>query len=257
MASEAELAAVRERLLGLAAEETIVRVEIPRPDDAVVAGFLELVDGASSVSDALDELGLRGAVGASVLRPLDREARVCGPALTIRYVRERGTPAALALRGERARLAERDLYGLGRAGDVAVFDCGGFTGASVMGSLSARWARRLGIAACIVDGAVRDVASIGGSGVPVWARGVTPVTGKHRLRSAELNGRVSVAGVSVEPGDLVVADATGVCIVPSAVASDVLQRAQALENHEREVEEAVDSGVSPAEIARRLRPDRW
>jgi regulator of RNase E activity RraA len=257
VAGEEELAAVRGRLLGLVEEERIARVRIPRPGPGVVEGFLALGDLCSTVADALDTLGVGGGVAGSVLRPLVKEARLCGPAVTIRYGAEGGSVAALAARGRRARLAERDLYGLGEAGDVAVFDCGGFTGASVMGSLSARWARRLGIAGCVVDGAVRDVESIRAVGVPVWSRGVTPVSGKHRLRALELNGTVTLAGLTVEPGDLVLADSTGVCVVPSTDAAGTLERCRELEAAEREVERAIDSGAEPAEIARRLRPDRW
>lgn len=142
---------------------------------------------------------------------------------------------ALAARGERARLAER---GLGELGDVAVFDCGGFTGASVMGSLSGRWVRRLGIAGCVVDGAVRDLESILAVGLPVWSRGVTPVSGKHRLQALDLNGSVSLAGMTVEPGDLVLAGATGVCVVPGGRA---MERAAASSRpRQREIEDAID-----------------
>jgi 4-hydroxy-4-methyl-2-oxoglutarate aldolase len=257
MATEAELATVRDRLLGLVDEERIARVEIPRPPTEVVEGFLALGDLSSTVSDVLDELGIGGCVGASVVHPLDTETRVCGPAITIRYGPEEDSVDTLIARGERARLAERDLYGIGRVGDVAVFDCDGFTGASVMGSLSARWARRLGIAGCVVDGAIRDVESILEVGIPVWSRGITPVSGKHRLQALELNGAVTFAGLSVEPGDIVLADAVGICIVPGNRAAEVLERCRALAAAEREVEEAIDGGVDPAEIARRLRPERW
>jgi len=257
VATEAELAAVRDRLLGLVAEERIARIEIPRPPAELVAGFLALGDLCSTASDALDALGIGSSVGASVLRPLDAGLRLCGPAITIRYGPEEESVAALVGRGERARLAERDLYGIGSAGDVAVFDCGGFTGASVMGSLSARWARRLGIAGCVVDGSVRDVESILEVGVPVWSRGVTPVSGKHRLRALELNGAVTLAGVAVEPGDLVLADAVGVCVVPAGRAAEVLDTCRAIGTAESEVEEAIDGGAETEEIARRLRPDRW
>jgi 4-hydroxy-4-methyl-2-oxoglutarate aldolase len=257
MATEAELATVRDRLLGLISEERIARVELPRPPADVIAGFLALGDLCSSASDALDAFGIGGAVGASVLAPLRPGTRLCGPAITIRYGPEGGSPAALVARGEQARLAERDLYGIGRSGDVAVFDCHGFTGASVMGSLSARWARRLGIAGCVVDGAVRDVESVLEVGVPVWARGLTPVSGKHRLRAVELNGSVTLAGLAVEPGDLVLGDATGVCVVPRERAAEVLEHARRIEAAERDVEAAIDGGTDAAHIARELRPDRW
>ena len=257
MATETELATVRDRLLGLVSEDRIARVELPRPPADVVAGFLALGDLCSSASDALDALGIGGAVGASVLAPLRPATRLCGPAITIRYGPEGGSPAALVARGERARLAERDLYGIGRSGDVAVFDCHGFVGASVMGSLSARWARRLGMAGCVVDGAVRDIDSVLEVGMPVWSRGVTPTSGKHRLRAVELNGEVALAGLTVRPGDVVMADATGVCVVPREHAEVVLEVARQTAASEREIEAAIDSGADTEQIARDLRPDRW
>jgi regulator of RNase E activity RraA len=126
-----------------------------------------------------------------------------------------------------------------------------------MGSLSARWARRLGIAGCVVDGAIRDVDSVLDVGLAVWSRGVTPISGKHRLRAVELNGPVALAGLGVEPGDLVAADATGVCVVPRERAAEVLELARRAEAAEREIETAIDGGASPEQIARDLRPDRW
>ncbi|MCW2975743.1 MAG: RraA family protein [Actinomycetia bacterium] len=256
MTREEELARVRPRLLGLVAEERIARVDISRPDPEVVAGFLALTDLTSTALDALDELGVGGGIGASELAPRSA-GRICGPAITIRYAGEGGSVGAIKDRGERARLAERDLYGIGEAGDVGVFDCGGRIDASVLGSLSARWASRLGIAGCVVDGAVRDLDSVLEVGLRVWSRGVTPVSGKHRLQAVELNGTVSLAGLTVEPGDLVLADQTGVCIVPAAHAVAVLERCRALEEAERHVQAAMDDNLEPAEIAAGLRPDRW
>ena len=197
MASEAELRSVRGRLLGLIDERRILRVDVDRPGPDAIAGFLALGDLCSTVSDALDELGVGGGVAASRLQPRVPGARVVGPAITIRYAPEGANVGAIRARGERARLADRDLYAVGQAGDVAVFDVHGFEGASIMGGLSARWARRLGIAGCVVDGAVRDVEAIRRAELPVWARAVTPVSGKHRLAAVEINGEVSLAGLPV------------------------------------------------------------
>lgn len=100
MAEERELAVVRGRLLGLVGEERIARVAVARPDAAVVAGFLELGDLCSTVSDALDGLGAGVGIGSSELRPLAAR-RLCGPAITIRYGAEGGSVGALAAQGER------------------------------------------------------------------------------------------------------------------------------------------------------------
>lgn len=257
MASEAELRSVRGRLLGLIDEARIVRVEIERPGPEVIDGFLALGDLCSTVSDALDELGVGGGIGASRLQPRVPGTRLVGPAITIRYAPEGANVGAIRSRGERARLADRDLYGVGRAGDVAVFDVQGFEGASIMGGLSARWARRLGIAGCVVDGAVRDVEAIRRDGVPVWSRAVTPVSGKHRLAAVEINASVSLAGLPVSPGDLVVADETGVCVVPRDHIDATLAICRASEESERALIEAIEGGLEPEEVVKILRPDRW
>jgi hypothetical protein len=95
---EEELARVRPRLLGLAAEERIARVDISRPDPEVVAGFLALTDLTSTALDALDELGVGGGIGASELAPRSA-GRICGPAITIRYTGEGGSVGAIKDRG--------------------------------------------------------------------------------------------------------------------------------------------------------------
>ena len=58
---------------------------------------------------------------------------------------------------------------------------------------------------------------------PVWASEITPVTGKWRLETVEINGEIQMGGVRVNPGDLVVADDTGVCFVPRADIMHVLE----------------------------------
>jgi 4-hydroxy-4-methyl-2-oxoglutarate aldolase len=257
MATEQELASVRPRLFGLIAEERIVAVDIERPRRELLDAFLELTDLTPSISDALDELGAGGGAGAGTLKPLRPGQRVIGPAITIRYAPQGGSPGALAGRGEPARLADRDLYNVGRPGDVAIFDCAGNVEASVMGGLSAAWAHRVEIAGCVIDGAVRDVEGIREEGVPVWSRGLTPVSGKHRLEAIEINGVVSIAGLAVRAGDVIAADDSGVCVIPREHVEAVRDIALAAEHAEREVTAAIASGASPEAVAQILRPDRW
>ena len=257
MATEDELAKVRSRLFGLISEDRITAVEIERPSPDTLAGLDQVTDLTSSVSDVLDELGVGGGVPGSTLRPLSPGQRVIGPAITIRYVPEGGSVGSLSARGERARLADRDLYNIGRPGDVAVFDCGAFTEASVMGGLSAAWASRVEIVGCVIDGAARDVAAIRASGVPVWSRGVTPVSGKHRLEAIEINGAVRLAGITVRPGDVIVADDTGVCVIPAEHADAVTRAALEAEVAERTLTDAIAAGASAEEVAAILRPEKW
>jgi regulator of RNase E activity RraA len=248
VATEDELAGVRDRLFGLVSEDQIRQVAIPRPDPAIVASFQQIEDVSSMISDAMDHLGIGDRAGASELRPLNNGQRVCGPAITIRYAQHGGDVSGLRQRGERSRLGERDMYAVGQPGDVAVFDCGGVTSASVMGSISARWARRFNIAGAVIDGAIRDVEGIEAEGIQVWSRGITPRSGNHRMTAIEVNAPVAIAGMVVRPGDLVVADGTGVCVVPVEHVEAVAEEVTRIQAGEQSVIDAIDAGVAPRDM---------
>jgi 4-hydroxy-4-methyl-2-oxoglutarate aldolase len=257
MATEEDLAPVRSRLLGMIDESRIAKVRIPRPEPGVVARYLAIFDLASTVSDALDEEGVGGSIAASTLGPLSPGQRVCGPAITARYVPVGGSPGAHYARSSRPLLADRDLYQLGEVGDVAVFDCGGRADVSVVGGMSAAWAKQVGIAACVIDGGMRDVAAIRGLGNAIWSRGRTPTTGRHRMEAVELNGIAHIAGVQVVPGDLIVADDSGVCVVPAAHILAVLDRCEISERAEARALSLISEGRNAREIAAVLPFEQW
>lgn len=131
--------------------------------------------------------------------------------------------------------------GLAEPGDVAVMDCGGATDAAVVGALSARWALKAGVAACVVDGAVRDTASIRDVGLPVWCAGTSPQAARYRLEVAELNGPVDLLGVPVHPGDVVVADRDGVAVIPVDVVEQIIEHCERGLRDERELIEIIDA----------------
>src|SRR4051794_36312137 len=90
----------------------------------LVARFLALGDLSSTVSDALDALGIGRAVPATQLAPLSEGHRVCGPAMTLRYLAEEGDAADRRGQGEPSRLGDRALFAAAPAGAVAVLDAG-------------------------------------------------------------------------------------------------------------------------------------
>jgi len=112
-----------------------------------------------------------------------------------------------------------------------------------MGGVSASVGRRQGEAGAIVDGAVRDIDHSRKIGYPVWCSSVSPVTGKWRIRTVAVNRPVSIAGVTVRPGDLVVADEVGVCFIPFERAAEVLEVAQRLAKREHERLARLASGL--------------
>jgi len=81
-------------------------------------------------------------------------------------------------------------------------------------------------------------------GYPVWCSSVSPVTGKWRVRTVAVNRPVGIAGITVHPGDLVIADEVGVCFVPFARAAEVLAVAQRLARREDERLAKLASGMA-------------
>jgi len=96
----------------------------------------------------------------------------------------------------------------------------------------------------IVFGGTRDVAHSRGIGYPVWSTEITPVTGKWRIETVEINGDIEVAGVRVTPGDIVFADDTGVCFIPRARAAEVLELARKKAAAEQVKCRAIDAGTA-------------
>jgi 4-hydroxy-4-methyl-2-oxoglutarate aldolase len=85
-------------------------------------------------------------------------------------------------------------------------------------------------------------------GYPIGATDITPVTGKWRIEAAEINGAVMIGGVQVHPGDLVVADDTGVCFIPRDLILEVLEHAEKKARSEDMRVKAIDSGASVPDV---------
>jgi 4-hydroxy-4-methyl-2-oxoglutarate aldolase len=237
------------RLTGRIARENIRLMQVPRPPQGVVEGFLALGDDSTGiVSDVMDELGIpSGVVGAHILRPTIPGSHIVGPALTLRNVLQR----ADALEGARAKvnkMAEFEAHNLASPGDVLVID--GVSGMSNMGGISAQTGKRQGEVGAVVFGGVRDVGHSRGIGYPIWSSELVATTGKWRLQTVEINGPVQIGGVRVEPGDLVVADATSVCFITRDRVLDVLELAQEKRAAEIIRCKAIDEGLPVPDISR-------
>lgn len=125
------------------------------------------------------------------------------------------------------------LVALGHApsGSVLVVAADGHRRA-VSGELFATEARRRGLAGIVVDGYARDLRGLRTIGLPVFARGVTPMAGTT-LDPGRLGEPVVVGGVPVGPGDLVVGDDDGLVIAPAARLAAALPAAEEIERAER------------------------
>jgi regulator of RNase E activity RraA len=198
--------------------------DFPRVREDLLEQVRHLAGAATTGSDVLDELALALAVPRDELNRRTGSAVVAGHVLTMSYVPERRSLAHVDIRRSPSRLAHNTLFEMAHPGDIVVIDARGSAAVSVLGGMAAAQARRLGITACIVDGGVRDINEIVDAGLSVWARSVTPRTGKWRLEAFGLNLPIVCGGVQVHAGDVAIADDTGVCFFPAALAETGLSR---------------------------------
>lgn len=191
-----------------------------------------------AVSDALDRLGLPGAV--SGIRSLGGAHKIAGRVVTVKLVAAEG-------RTSKRHLATAAIDASG-PGDVLVIahrsreDCAGW------GGILSRAAKVRGIAGTLVDGAVRDVDESRELDYPVFARAAVPATARGRIVEEGWNVPVDVAGIRVHPGDLVMADGSGVAFIPRASIEAVLAASEEIAAREHAMAEAVEGGAPVSRV---------
>lgn len=128
-----------------------------------------------------------------------------------------------------------------RPGDVLVVDAGGDLANAVVGGILSFYAAHIGVAGVVIDGAVRDVAEIRAREFPVYARGVTH-RGPYKDGPGEINVPVSVGGMVVNPGDIVVGDQDGLMAFARDEAELLIEKARAHLATEAETIRAMKEG---------------
>jgi 4-hydroxy-4-methyl-2-oxoglutarate aldolase len=233
-------------LTGRIAADSIKIQSTPKPPQGAVERFMALGGCTGIVSDVMDEMQIPSSViGASVLRPTIPGRLICGPALTVRNIRQRSDPLA----GAKARvnkMAEFEAHNLSEEGDVLVVQ--GVLGTSNMGGISALTGKRQGQRGAIVMGGVRDIPHSRSIDYPIWSSEITPATGKWRLETVEINGPIEIFSVRVAAGDLVLADDTGVCFIPREHILAVLELCEKKISSENDLCEAIDGGLTVPKI---------
>lgn len=205
---------------------------------AEIIAALRALDSCA-ISDALDTLGLPGAVTAlSPMWPVGTV--VAGRVRTV-------TAAPKAAAGPATHIAT-PLVAVADADDVVVIDNHGRTDVSCWGGLLAEAATQRGVAGVIVDGACRDVQESEALSLPLFARQAVPVSARGRIVQQAMDERIQVAGVSVASFDYVIADVNGVVFVAADQAERVIALAQRIADREARMAEAVRSGRDVSEV---------
>lgn len=192
-----------------------------------------------AVSDALDALGETGVV--TGIRRLSTRQAIAGRVRTLKLAEGRRPGGSTMHLGVRS-IDEADDT------DVIVIEQRTGIDAAAWGGVLSEAAHHKHIRGVIIDGPARDVDDINETGLPVFARGATPYSARGRIHEAAVNVPVKVGDVVVEPGDLVIADGTGVVFLKAAMAGDVIEKAEAIAEAERRMVEAVHEHKRVTEI---------
>lgn len=193
------------------------------------------------VADVLDSLGLRDQVPSVPLARISGQGILLGRAKTTLWEDiDQIDPRPYELELQAVDTCRKD--------DVIVAAAAGSMRSGIWGELLSTAARHRGAAGALVDGAVRDVALMDHMGFRVFARGTCPRDSLHRQRVVAVDVAVECGGVRIHPGDLIVADADGVVVVPQAVEAAALVSAITKVTAENRVRDEIRAGVSATEV---------
>ena len=194
----------------------------------------------AAITDVMDEMGLQRQTLPSAIQPLTPDMRLAGYAFTARGRPHRGTPR------ERDQTLRRFLAMLGAvpADSVLVLAANDHVAAH-FGELSAEWFRARRVRGAVVDGGTRDAPYLARMHFPTFVRYRSPQDSVPRWRVSDWGQPLTIGGVRIALGDLVVADLDGVVVVPRRVAHEVLRRCEKLVGTENAVRKAVKRGMTP------------
>lgn len=191
-----------------------------------------------SVSDALDQLGLRGAVIG--LQAVSGARRIVGRAVTVRLGAANGE-------AQKRHLCTAAVDASG-PGDVIVVANEGRVDVAGWGGILSLGASTRKIEGVIIDGACRDADQSAALSLPIYARAVVPITARGRVLEKSWNEPVEIAGVTTSPGDLVIADRSGVAFIPIAHAEAIADAAEAIAAKEQAMAVQVRAGKPLVEV---------
>ena len=192
-----------------------------------------------AVSDALDKLGLPGVV--TGLPQRSGAGRIAGVVVTMKL----GTGAPPPGPAKHLGCTAIEMSG---PDNVIVIEQRTGIEAACWGGLLSLGARVRGVAGVVADGPVRDIDEAIGYELPVFSRSLLPITARGRIVEKGTNVPVEIGSIAVNPGDLVIADRSGVAFIATAIADAVLEAAEAIVGREAAMAKAILSGTPIGQV---------
>ena len=196
----------------------------------------------ATITTVLLKKGLRNVWMRGARPLLPGQKRVVGRAFTLRFVPARedlATPASWA-----SPTSTRAAIEAMPEGVIAVVDAMGVADAGIFGDILCARMHKRGVAGLVSDGAVRDVAGVLATGLPVWCAGVAAPPSVAGLTFVGWQQPIGCGGVAVFPDDILVADQDGAVVVPAALLDMVMQEAPEQERMEAWIFRQVEKGAA-------------
>ncbi len=202
----------------------------PAPPEALEQTFAQFRRTSTGTLGHLTDFGY-----AEGLQPIVRPSKVVGLAYTIRLPQIDG-------------IALHYAVGDAQPGDILVIDTSGERRRALWGGVVAHAAKRAGIAGVILDGPMTDWEEVLESGVPVWCRGTSSLTGRRLGVEGAVLVPVQVGGATVLPGDIVLADSDGVFFIPAEGAAELADQMVERDKREPIIKSRLDAGERLSDI---------
>mgnify|MGYP001209574403 CR=1 FL=1 len=204
-------------------------------DISIESQFLKFP--TSMISDALDEIGINGAISGISAQRYD-QGRIVGRALPVKFEKKSGDPKAWRFGGGVGKPLEQVLKTMS-AGHVVVMDLDGVINATAWGGLASKLAQKKGVLGTIMHGTCRDLEEIRDCGYPVWAKGVCPRRSRNDFTFGSINEPIKITDVNIAQNDIIIADQSGVVCVPEKNIEKILELLKKISHQESILEDQV------------------
>lgn len=211
-----------------------VKLEPKQGNDKELTDQLQKLRAFSTaeLSDALDAYGIEGAL--LDIKPLSNGTQLIGPAYTVKF-------ALNAEKPDTFRNAANYIDSVPEQ-SVIVIDNEGRKECTAWGGLLTQMAMQKNIAGTVVHGAIRDAAVIRQEGYPVYSTDVYMRSGKNRIHKISEQCTLTINSVTINPGDIIVADDNGVLVIPRHLVDDIIIKARNIQCTEKNISCAIKGG---------------